>query len=190
MSEPFERWKMSQLDARRRLDEYLDGSLDAASQRALEAAVAADPAQARLLKAMKSERALRTAAYDSYMPSADESRELTAQFMAAAYAPVGQVGVWSKGRRWAAVAAGIAVLIGTFAAGHMSAAINSTTLATANANPVYRVVYLDRDGVRSVSGDLKSEDEMKDYVAALQKDGNTVLAADYAALVAANGEWH
>ena len=181
---------MSQLDARRRLDEYLDGSLDAASQRELEAAVAADPGQARLLKSMKSERALRTAAYDSYMPSADESREFTAQFMAAAYAPVGRVGVWSNATRWVGVAAAIAVLVGTFAAGRMSAGTSGTTIATANSSPVYRVVYLDRDGVRTVSGDLKSEDDMKDYVAALQKDGNTVLAADYAALVAANGEWH
>jgi anti-sigma factor RsiW len=181
---------MSQLDTRRRIDEYLDGSLDAASQRTLEAAIAADPAQARLLARMKSERALRTAAYASYMPSAAESRELTAQFMAAAYAPVGRVGVWSNARRWVAVAASVAVLIGTFAAGRMTAGTAGTTLAAASANPVYRVVYLDRDGVRTVSGDLKTEDEMKDYVAALQKDGNTVLAADYAALVAANGEWH
>jgi anti-sigma-K factor RskA len=182
-SELFERWKMSQLDARRRFDEYLDGSLDAASQRQLEATLAADPAEARLLARMKSERALRTVAYDSYMPSAAESRELTAQFMAAAYAPVGRVGIWSQTRRWASVAAAIAVLIGTFAAGRMTAGTSTTSIASAETK-IYRVVYLDREGVRTVSGDLK-EDEVKDYVAAIEKDGNTIVAADYADLIMA-----
>ena len=184
MSEPLERWKMSQLDVRQRFDEYLDGTMDAGSQRALEAAVAADPVQARLLTRMKSERALRAAAYDSYIPSATESRILAAQVMSEAYAPVGRVGAWSQVRRWATVAAAVAVLIGTFAAGRITAsASNSNTDGTKQA--IYRVVYMDRDGVRSLSGDIESEDDMKAYIAALKNEGATIVQADYADLIVA-----
>ena len=184
MSEPLERWKMSKLDVRQRFDEYLDGTMDAGSQRALEAAIAANPAEARLLARMKSERALRSAAYDSYMPSAAESREVTSQLMAEAYAPVGRVGAWSQTRRWVSVAAAVAVLIGTFAAGRMTTGTPGTTTESGK-QVVYRVVYQDRDGVRTVSSDLESEDEMKAYVAMLQQNGATIVQADYADLIVA-----
>jgi len=159
--------------------------MDAASQRQLEAVVAADPAEARLLARMKSERALRAAAYDSYMPSAAESRDLTARIMAEAHAPVGRVGTWSQTRRWASVAAAIAVLVGTFAVGRMTAGTTGGTVAIDKSTAIYRVVYVDRDGVRTVSGDLNGEQEMTNYVAAVKEDGNTVLAADYAELIVA-----
>jgi len=44
---------------------------------------------------------------------------------------------------------------------------------------------MDRDGVRSVSGDIESEDDMKAYVAALKNEGATIVQADYADLIVA-----
>ena len=109
------------METRKRLDEYLDGALDAVATRELETAVSRDPEMSEMLKAMQGERSLRTDVYESYMPASDEAKAFAAQVMEACHdeaaAPVGRVGslVWT--RRIAGIAAGLVIAIGSFVAG-------------------------------------------------------------------------
>jgi anti-sigma-K factor RskA len=113
---------------RQKMDEYLDGALDAAGRQEVEAASAQDVQAAALLARMKRERALRTATYESYAPSEFEAGELAATVMAAceevAAEPVGRIGhtghfYWT--RRLAGVAAAVVIAATAFAGGRMSA---------------------------------------------------------------------
>ena len=169
---------MSTQDERRKMDEYLDGMLGHDEQCALEATLATDPAAARLLSRMKAQRALRAAAYDSYLPTPVEAARYARETLDAAHAPVGRIGPWLEVRRLAGIAAAIAVLIGTFAIGRMSAPA-PTSFVDDSVKTVFRVVYTDAEGVQRISGDLASQDDVKDYVRKLEQNGSTVVLADY-----------
>jgi hypothetical protein len=160
---------VSTQETRQRLDEYLDG---------VTAAGPANPAEAKLLAAMKSERALRAAAFESHMPSAEESSRLAAEMMAAAYAPVGRVGE-SPLRKLVGVAAAIAVLAGTFAIGRMTAS-PATTIETSRK---YVIVYTDQEGLHSVSSEFDTEADLKAYVASLEQNGAEIQKADAAEVI-------
>jgi anti-sigma factor RsiW len=176
-----ERWKMSKMIQRQTMDEYLDGVLDATAARELESAVAGDPAAARLLARMKSERAARAAAYASYTPTEQESARYAAAMMEAAYAPVGRIGLWSGVRRLAGVAAAIAVLAGTFYLGRTSAPVN--TVATHELKPILRVVVTDAFGqIERISDDFASEDEVREFIKGLNQSGVNYASIDIVSL--------
>jgi anti-sigma factor RsiW len=166
---------MSQLvTQRQKIDEYLDGTLDVQSQREMEASLAADSAAAKLLARVKSERALRAAAYESYAPTAQESSRFAAQVMAAAHQPVGRIGPWLQMRRLAGIAAAVAVLVGTFYVGHEAgrSSVNQVNVQeAATPKTVYRVVYVDSGGIQRERDDLASLDELNDYIKELNQNG-------------------
>jgi anti-sigma factor RsiW len=153
------------------LDDYLDETLEPAQRANLERQLAADPALARLLAAMKQERALRAAAYAAFQPSVDEARTLAARVMndIAGHRPAGYVGVWIK--RTLGVAAAIAVVSGSFAIGRITA---TTTAAPATAHDataiatrtepqvVYRVIYLGEYGEKEIR-EFAGLDEANDF---------------------------
>jgi len=51
---------------REKIEEYLDGELDAAGKMALEAEVAANPTAGRMLASAKADRVLRAAAFETF----------------------------------------------------------------------------------------------------------------------------
>ena len=135
------------MTTRERLDEYLDGALDDAGRREIEALVAADPSAARLLSAMKSERALRNAAYASFNPTEYETSTLAHEVIAAcedeAAHPIGHIGALVWTRRIAGVAAAIIIAAGAFAAGRASAPV---TVGPTASNTAFEAPLIDADG--------------------------------------------
>jgi anti-sigma factor RsiW len=160
---------------RERIDQYLDGSLNAAEREALEADMARDPSGTKLLLQMRSERSLRAAAYDSYMPTPFEARSLAQQMMAEAYSrPAGRIGFWI--RRGAAVAAGLIIVASAFVAGQ---GFSTTKTVTVSSEPkvVYNVVYYE-NGTTMVS-EFDSLKERNDFVGELEQRGVTpVIVAE------------
>ena len=155
-----------------KIEEYLDGGLDAAGRREVEAAVACDPKAARLMAACTSRRALRAATYETYMPTKHEAGALASQVMAAAYAPVGRIGYWV--RRGAAVAAAVVVVAGTFVAGRLTASPQSQYVDRVETRTVYEVAYKDINGDQSVS-EFASAEERDAFVKKLDQQGGTVI---------------
>lgn len=156
---------------RERIEQYLDGEMNAAERKALEADVARDSQGTRMLQQMRSERALRAAAYDSYMPTAHEARSLAQQVMAEAYSqPAGRIGFWI--RRGAAVAAGLIIVAGAFVAGQ---GFGPTKTVTVSSDPkvVYNVVYYE-NGTTMVS-EFDSLKERNDFVGELEQRGVTPI---------------
>ena len=154
---------------RERLDEYLDGGLEPADRRELEAMLAADPAAAAMLARMKAQRALRAAALDTYLPTAHESKTLAQRVLSEAYdAPVGHIGYWL--RRGAAVAAAIVIVVGTFALGRATAPAQTEV----ETRTVYNVVYTDM-GEQQVKEFATMEDR-DTFVKELEQRGGTVIA--------------
>jgi anti-sigma factor RsiW len=155
---------------RERMDEYLDGNLDAAAARDLEAVVAQDAGAAKLLSQVKAERALRTAAYDSYKPTRQEAAALSTRVLDDAYhTPLGRVGYWI--RHGSAVAAAVLVVAGSYLAGYMTAPREARMREvrvlepTHEARTVYKVVTTDARGqVTGVSDDLHSMEERDAYL--------------------------
>jgi anti-sigma factor RsiW len=159
------RWKM----LRERLDEYLDGGLEPADRRELEAMLAADLAAAGMLARMKAQRALRAAAFASYLPTAAESKALAQRVLAEAHdAPVGYIGYWV--RRGAAVAAAIVIVVGTFAAGRMTA----SPAERVEVRTVYNVAYTDMGEQRVV--EFATMEERNDFVKELEQRGGIEIA--------------
>ncbi len=103
------------------LDEYLDEALDAVARAEVERALAQDPATGRLLAKMKAERALRTAAYASYMPTGEEAAALAARVFDEVAAPIGQVGNFRWIRWTAGVAAALVIAASAFGIGRVTA---------------------------------------------------------------------
>jgi anti-sigma factor RsiW len=147
---------------RQTIDEYLDGALDAQARAALEQTLARDPAAAGLAAAMRTERAVRAAAYESYAPSPAEASALAAQILAAfedeAAAPVGKIAPASSGK-WlryvSGIAAGLVLIISAFAAGRMTAAPATPSVLASGGNPTAaertRVVVLDPNNEAQIS---------------------------------------
>jgi len=148
---------------RERIDEYLDGLLNPAGVRELEATLATDPKAAKLLSQMKAERALRTAAYESYRPTPVEASTMAMRLMDEAYhTPVGRVGHWI--RHGSAVAAAVLVVAGSFLAGQMTAPMRVVTITqTPETRVVYRGVIEESRGTRQVSNDLSTPEELDAY---------------------------
>jgi anti-sigma factor RsiW len=158
---------------RQKLDEYLDGALDPPTRREVEATLAADPAAAALLARLKSQRALREAAFDTYFPTPHESKALADRVLARAYdSPIGHVGTWV--RRGAAVAAAVAVVVGTFFLGRMTVTPKVVTVPEPP-HTVYNVVWIDSFGVQSVQ-DFASVDERNTFIQRLEREGATGIA--------------
>jgi len=156
---------------RERLDEYLDGGLEPAARREVEALLASDPAAAGMLARMKAQRALRAAAYESYMPTAHEAKALADRVLAEAFdAPAGHIGYWV--RRGAAVAAAIIIVVGTFAAGRMTAA--PQIVERVETRTVYNVVYTDMGEQRVM--DFATLEERNNFVDELEKRGISGIA--------------
>lgn len=133
---------------RQTLDEYLDGALTVGERADVDRLIASDPAAAKLLAQMKSERALRTAVFAGYEPSTGETHNLAASMLAACHdAPVGRIGIWIK--RSLGVAAAVGILVGTFALGRFSAP-QTKMMATAESSdaaaPTVFVLYNDEAG--------------------------------------------
>jgi anti-sigma factor RsiW len=157
---------------RQTLDEYLDGGLDPAQRQQVEATLASDPAAAQMLAQLQAQRALRNAAYDSYLPTKLEAKALADHVLAEAFdAPAGHVGYWL--RRGAAVAASIAVLVGTFAMGRMTASPRSYPVV--ETRTMYNVVYVDAGGVQQVR-DFASLEDSNRFVQQLEQQGVTGVA--------------
>ncbi|HVT81642.1 MAG TPA: zf-HC2 domain-containing protein [Phycisphaerae bacterium] len=160
-----ERWKM----LREKLDDYLDGALSTADRTEVEAALARDAKAAKLLTAMRSERALRSAAYDTYMPTAHEAHALASQVMAEAYStPAGRIGLWI--RRGAMVAASIVIVACAFIAGRGSAPTKNVTVYVPETRVVYNVVYTDPTGDQMVR-EFASADDRDAFVKQLDQQG-------------------
>jgi anti-sigma factor RsiW len=156
---------------RQKLDEYLDGALDPPARRDVEATLASDPAAAALLARLKSQRALRAAAFDAYLPAPQESKALADRVLAQAYdAPVGRVGYWL--RRGAAVAAAIAIVTGTFFAGRISVSPQPVAAPTT----VYDVVWVDSMGWHQQ--DFQSQDARNTMVHQLEREGTGITYTD------------
>jgi anti-sigma factor RsiW len=158
---------------RKILDDYLDDTLQSTQRADLERRLASDAVAARLLAQIKSERALRQAAYQSFQPSASQARAFADNALAAMHAqapsPLGYVGSWI--RRGLAVAAAIAIVAASFAIGRMTAAPANPSIATntplkTEPQVVYRVVYFAESGDKEVR-EFASMDEANDFVARL-----------------------
>ena len=162
---------------REKIEEYLDGELDAAGKMALEAEVAANPTAGRMLASAKADRVLRAAAFETFAPTRHEASELAAQVMAEAYAPVGHVGYWI--RRGAAVAAAIIIVCGVFVAGRISAPVQNRIVVQTETRVVYSVAYKDLGGEQTVR-EFATADERDDFVKELDQRGvANVQVADY-----------
>jgi len=162
---------------REKFEDYLDGALSTAERAEVEQTASRDAKAAKLLAAMRSERALRAAAYDSYMPTAHEAHALASQLMAEArHAPVGHIGMWV--RRGAAVAASIVIVTCAFVAGRGSAPTKTYTMP-GETKIVYNVVYTDGSGNTMVS-EFDSLKERNDFVSELEQKGTpSVVVAEY-----------
>jgi anti-sigma factor RsiW len=157
---------------REKLDAYLDGALETAERQALETQLASDPAAARLLAGMKSERVLRTAAYASYLPTTGETMTLVKQTLTRAFdTPLGRIGYWM--RRGAAVAAALLIVAGTFTAGRMSA--SPKTYKVVETQTVYNVSYTDLNGQLGVR-EFSTLEERNEFQKELQQRGITGIA--------------
>lgn len=166
---------------RQTLDDYLDGTLDSAAIAQVQQTLAADAAASHLLKVITSERALRTAAYNSYTPSNLEASALTSQFFAAceddAATPVGRIQP-APARAWlryaAGIAAGLGILIGAFAMGRATAPA-STGIQTAAAEPktIYKVVVMENAVPQEVLT-VASTEELNAFISQLRERGITV----------------
>jgi len=157
-----------------KLEDYLDDGLSPAERQEVEARVASDPAAAKSLAALRSQRALRAAAYQSYTPTGDEAKALAAQFMDRAYAPVGAVGAGIWLRRSLAAAAAVAIVVGTFAAGRMTAPQAPTT-AQIETHYIYNVVYTDVGGIQGMR-EFASAKDRDEFVQDLESGGATGIA--------------
>ncbi len=165
-------------------EDYLDGALDDAGRREVEAQVGGDARAARILAGVKSSRALRSRAMASYAPGAEEAAGQAAKLLAMceqeSLAPVAKIGPDVK--RWAAVAAAVVVIAGAFMAGRTTAPVQTATVfktAPGETHTVYNVAYTDPTGVFQV----RSFDTLAEYngfVTDLQEHGATGLAvAEY-----------
>jgi anti-sigma factor RsiW len=158
-----------------RLDEYLDGGLDPAGQRDVEALLASDATAARMLAQMRAQRALRAAAYDSYLPTKLEAKTLAERALSAAYdTPAGQVGYWV--RRGAAVAAAVAVLVGTFAMGRTTASPRIVERVVTHTEYNYNVALLGADGGVQQVRDFSSLEKRNDFIQQIDQQGATGVA--------------
>jgi anti-sigma factor RsiW len=152
---------------RQMLDEYLDGVLDQPQRSEVEARLAGDSAAAALLARLKSERALRRAAINSFEPRAEEARTIAARALEAFdhAPPAGYVGKWVK--RGAAIAAALALAAGSFAIGRGTAPARSGGIApvAAKAEPqvIYRVMYYADNGDVQVR-EFASVDDANDFM--------------------------
>ncbi|HEY4329246.1 MAG TPA: hypothetical protein VGN88_05885 [Phycisphaerae bacterium] len=153
---------------RQMIEEYLDGGLSAEAGHQMEATLARDPVAAKQLANAKAQRTLRTAAYNSYMPTAQESSALAAQMFAQAYAPAGRIGHWV--RRGAAVAAGLVIVVGSFAIGRIS--VDQQINNPVETRVVYNVAYLDDMGEQRVK-EFSSMEERDAVVEKLEQRGIT-----------------
>ena len=141
---------------RLKLDEYLDDALEPAARAHVEQLLASDPEAATLMERLRVERALRSAAFSQYTPSASEARSLATSMLAACHAhadaPAGRIGTWIK--RSLGVAAAVALVAGAFALGRASApqvpSIANNTVNNVPAPlappPAYYVLYNDESG--------------------------------------------
>jgi anti-sigma factor RsiW len=107
------------MNDRELLDLYLDDALAGEELAGVERRLAAEAALAGLLARMRAEREMRSAVYAGYAPAAAEARERAEAVLAATQAPVGRIGKWV--RRFAAVAAAVAIAAGAFVAGRTTA---------------------------------------------------------------------
>jgi anti-sigma factor RsiW len=163
---------MMLLQLREKLEEYLDGGLDPAGRREVEATLALDSAAARMFADLQSQRALRAAAFDTYLPTNHESRAFAERVLAAACeTPAGRIGYWV--RRGAAVAAAVAILVGAFAVGRLTASSDSNPVIESRIE--YDVVWVDADGVQQVR-DFASLDERNKFIQQLEQQGATGIA--------------
>ena len=157
---------------RHKLDEYLDGALDPPARRDVEATLTSDPGAAAMLARLQSQRALRTAALDTYLPASHEAKALAERVLAQAYdAPVGRIGLWL--RRGAAVAAAIAIVAGTFFLGRMSVTPQRFPVAVTHIE--YNVVWIDSVGVQRVQ-DFASLDDRNKFIQQLEREGASGIA--------------
>jgi anti-sigma factor RsiW len=151
---------------RERIDEYLDGNLDAPGMRELEAVLAQDPAADKLRSQLKAERALRAAAYESYLPTRQEAHALATRVLDEAYhTPLGRVGYWI--RHGSAVAAAVLVVAGSFLAGWASKPATVRTV-TISQTPEERVefvpAYMDQHGNQVVGPSCQTAEEAKSFL--------------------------
>jgi anti-sigma factor RsiW len=157
---------------REKLDEYLDEGLDPAQRREVEALLASDPAAAAMLGRMKAQRALRAAAYESYLPTRLEAKTLADRVLVALYdTPAGHIGYWL--RHGAAVAAAVAILTGVFAMGRMTAPLRQVPVVETRVE--YNVVWFDAGGVQQVQS-FATQQERNKYLQQLEQQGVTGVA--------------
>ena len=165
---------------REMIDNYLDGALDASARSEVEKALLQDAAAKGLLAKIKSERAIRAAAYESYMPDGREAAALATRIMAAcddqALAPVGRVGNW---RRYAAVAAMVAIAAGSFAMGRGTAPV-TVVEAPADTKTVYNLAYTDGTGSPQVQVFDTLEERDRSFVDQLKQRSGFAQLADFA----------
>jgi len=156
------------------MEEYLDGELTPEATRALEADLQKDPAAARLLASLKTERAIRAAAYQSYQPTQAESARLAAKVMMTATAPVGFVG--PRWRRMVNVAAGFIILAGTFATGYLVANSHSTETPEAIVKMQYTVISYPLGTNEPQERVFDSVEQCNNYVKELEQNGSVVTS--------------
>jgi anti-sigma factor RsiW len=147
------------------VDDYLDGAMATADRAAFERQLAADPSLARLLSNMKQERALRAAAYASFEPTREEAQAAADRMMdaVAGQRPAGYVGNWWK--RTLGVAAGLAIVAGSFAFGRMTSETVTVEkpVVKLETHVVYRVMYFGEEGEKEVR-EFATHDEAIDFV--------------------------
>jgi anti-sigma factor RsiW len=146
------------------IEQYLDGELTPAEA----AALLADPASATLIQRAQSDRALRAAVYASYQPSPTEAQALSSKIMSACAeaenAPVGYIG--RRIRYASAVAAVVALVIGGFMAGRITAPTPpqpTPAVATAQPTEIIRVLYNDDAGEPAMK-EFDSSDEANSFM--------------------------
>lgn len=159
-----------------KMDDYLDGALSAPDRLEVDALVARDAAAARTLAAAKAQRALRSAAYESYAPTAAESASLAGHILDACHnAPVGRIEL--SYRRYAGIAAAVLIMAGTFFAGRFTAPTQIVNVPGPT-NIVYNVVYTE-NGATMVS-EFNTKEERNSFVSELDTRGvPVVLVSDF-----------
>lgn len=172
------------------LEQYLDGELPASEQARVQAALK-DAPNADLLARLQSQRALRAAALQSYIPS--DASTATATLLAALHndahpAPIARIGpAWLP--RLASLAAVLAIAAGSFYLGHVTATPgtpptgNGNGIASTNpATPVdgTYVVTIQRSDGTVLTREFKTLDEARSYAQTLAQqadDSTTALAS-------------
>ena len=151
------------------LEQYLDGELDSTESRILEEQLAGDAALAARVAALRSQRALRREAMETYQPTESEAsalaKKMMEQFHLMEYAPLERLHAHEPALRWlkrsAVIAACLLIGVGSFLAGRQNARSGPIAGYT---------VHIQMPGGETISQTFRSYQQARRFVQIYQVD--------------------